>query len=357
MTSAPLSSPLPLEKPIAKVSASAVSGALKLACRQRIAQCVDIYRRAGIALRTPTVSFDLRGKTAGKAYYLKDHVQLNPVLLQENQQAFIDDTVGHEVAHLATFARHGRAASAHGLEWQRMMRLIGQEPRRCHSFDTSNSAVSKQTYRYLCGCREHMLSARKHGTARSRGYSCRRCGQPLKYAPGGSGAPMPGSVPRPLAPVTPRASMSPPVAPRFVTAGRPPSPPSVRPPPVRPPTPVSPPVARPAVGPATAPVSGLRPPSVAMVRFAQDLALKLGQSVPAAVLASFDQTSAFISAAKAQLERQTSEATMPSQKQLDYARHLSAKTGREVPPAALRDKSLLSRWLSQTLEQLGQGRP
>lgn len=143
---------------------------------------------------------------------------------------------------------------------------------------------------------------------------------------------MPGSVPRPLAPVTPRASMSPPVAPRFVTAGRPPSPPSVRPPPVR-------------------------PPSVAMVRFAQDLALKLGQSVPAAVLASFDQTSAFISAAKAQLERQPSEATMPSQKQLDYARHLSAKTGREVPPAALRDKSLLSRWLSQTLEQLGQGRP
>ncbi len=290
---------LPAERPMARIASVAVPRELKLKCQRRIAQCVEAYRSAGHTWPMPTVSFDLRGKTAGKAFLRQNHVQLNAVLLLENQDAFIADTVGHEVAHLATYSKFGRSAQAHGAQWQAMMRLIGQEPRRCHSFDTSNSAVSKATHRYVCACKEHLLTARSHNKAQRVGYVCRACGQALRLA--GQSAPAPRAQP---VPVTARVPSS------------------------------KPPVA-------------LRPPTPAMVTYARSLAQRHGLVLSSSTLESFDLTSAFITQAKALPVAAAPDG--PTSRQLEYARHVSAKTGRSIPEEALKSRRLLSGWLSQAL--------
>lgn len=55
-------------------------------------------------------------------------VRLNPGLLDGAPEA-LREVVCHEVAHVATWIRHGRRAAAHGREWKELMRLAGYEPR------------------------------------------------------------------------------------------------------------------------------------------------------------------------------------------------------------------------------------
>lgn len=48
----------------------------------------------------PTLVYQQRGSAAGTAWLASYEIRLNPVLLLENQQAFIDEVVPHELAHL-----------------------------------------------------------------------------------------------------------------------------------------------------------------------------------------------------------------------------------------------------------------
>lgn len=322
---------LPQERPVARWVPPHIPPALKLACKQRIAECTARYNAAGTRLPMPTVSFDLKGKTAGKAFLERNHVQLNAVLLTENAEEFIEQTVGHEVAHLATHARYGHKAQAHGAEWKQMMRLIGLEPHRCHSFDTSNSAVSKASFRYLCGCQEHLLTARRHALARRRGYGCKRCGKPLRFVPAGTAAPVP---PQPFVRVPPPA--------------RP-----LRLPPATPPSRRGPPDSgSPAPRPTGAPV---RPPTDAMVRFARDLARSRSLMLTPDILASFDAVSRFIEQAKAVPVGGGSSALRgtpveaPTERQLSYARHLAQRTGLALAEDVLRSRAALSAWIDRAV--------
>ena len=45
----------------------------------------------------PTLVYQQRGTSAGTAWLEKNEIRLNPVLLLENQQAFIDEVVPHEL--------------------------------------------------------------------------------------------------------------------------------------------------------------------------------------------------------------------------------------------------------------------
>ncbi len=266
-----------------------------MACRRRIEECVEIYRAAGIQMFTPTVSFDLRGRVAGKAIYsARPHVQLNAVLLNENQEEFIADTVGHEVAHLATRTRYGARPSSHGPEWQRMMRLIGQTPSRTHSYDTSNSAVSSKRHTWTCGCREHQLTTRRHRAALERGASCKICGGVL----------------------TPRSA---PATPAFrPTSFRPTASVSRVPAPGAPRAPASP---VPAVG-----RPGGRPPAPLTPS-------RLRASAPTAPSA-------------------TPAVLPPTEKQLSYARHLAQKSGLAPSAAVWANRAALSSWMRDALAHL-----
>ncbi|GIU25500.1 SprT family zinc-dependent metalloprotease [Shewanella sp. MBTL60-007] len=128
----------------------------------------------------PEVAFTLRGKSAGTAHLQLNKLRFNPKLLQDNQQAFLEDVIPHEICHLLAFQLYGRV-KPHGREWQSLMQsLYGRVPRTTHSFDTR--AVEGKTFEYHCQCGPIKLSIRRHNKV-VRGetqYRCRKCGSKLK---------------------------------------------------------------------------------------------------------------------------------------------------------------------------------
>jgi len=128
----------------------------------------------------PEINFKLRGKSAGTAHLQLNKLRFNPLLLQDNQQAFIDDVVPHEICHLLSFQLYGRV-KPHGVQWQHLMRqLYHRQPRTTHSFNTQS--VEGKTFEYWCGCGSVNLSIRRHNKV-LRGdtqYRCRKCGHKLR---------------------------------------------------------------------------------------------------------------------------------------------------------------------------------
>lgn len=128
----------------------------------------------------PSVLYQQRGTAAGTAWLEKNEIRLNPVLLIENQQAFIDEVVPHELAHLLVWKHFGRTPP-HGKEWKWMMQtVLGVTPSRTHQFAVQS--VRTRTFPYHCPCQQHQLTLRRHNRV-IRGetqYRCTRCGQPLQ---------------------------------------------------------------------------------------------------------------------------------------------------------------------------------
>lgn len=80
----------------------------------------------------PKIVYQQRGTSADNAWLLSWEIRLNPVLLMENQQPFIDEVIPHELTHLLVFRQFGRVAR-HGQEWRWMMESVMQVPvRRTH---------------------------------------------------------------------------------------------------------------------------------------------------------------------------------------------------------------------------------
>lgn len=97
-----------------------------------------INKRFKSSMPVPKVEFNVKGTTAGLAKYNEHVVDLNYQLYLENSSHFFNDTIPHEVAHLAAVYIHGAKGIGHGKEWKVMMRLIGREPTRCHTLDVTN---------------------------------------------------------------------------------------------------------------------------------------------------------------------------------------------------------------------------
>ena len=287
-----------------KTKSVPVSVELQRQCQLRIEECVRIYHALGINMPMPTLSFDLRGRTAGEAYLERHHIRLNAVLLNENKDAFIDRTVGHEVAHLAARTAHGRDISAHGVEWQKMMRLIKQEPSRCHSFDTTNSAVrsaSSASFTWYCACESpYLLNKKRHAYAKRGLLCCKRCKKILKEQRELQGSPYKPSL------------------------------------------------------------NG-RAPTPAMVSYAKVLEGRTGTLLTTGILASYDETSAYITSTKllpakglplpikaTPLQTPTGGIADPSptEKQLQYAEVLCKKFNVTVDPEIRASRKRLSDWIS-----------
>ncbi|MDB2386083.1 SprT family zinc-dependent metalloprotease [Shewanella sp.] len=153
---------------------------------EQIERC---YQLAATALSQsfprPEVNFKLRGKSAGTAHLQLNKLRFNPLLLQDNPQAFIDEVVPHEICHLLAFQLYGKV-KPHGVEWQTLMLHIFQcQPRTTHHFNTQS--VEGKTFEYFCHCGCVHLSIRRHNKV-VRGdsqYRCRQCGQNLQQTKSG----------------------------------------------------------------------------------------------------------------------------------------------------------------------------
>lgn len=137
-----------------------------------------------VARYYPLIAFNQRGKVAGVAYLERWEIRLNPILLVENSDQFIDEVIAHEYAHLLVFSLFGKV-QPHGKEWRMMMtKIMGLPANRTHTFNTDNSTTRQyQRFTYRCKCKEHALTSIRHnriqaGTAQ---YHCKSCGSALHY--------------------------------------------------------------------------------------------------------------------------------------------------------------------------------
>ncbi|HET9695193.1 MAG TPA: SprT-like domain-containing protein [Steroidobacteraceae bacterium] len=161
---------------------------------RRIAECQQLV--SAIHPEFPEVDYTLFSgrRAAGLAFGNEHRIALNEVLLRENPEQMLRDTVAHEFAHIVVWWRYlqqrrrgldeasAPPPRAHGAEWRTVMRYVFDvEPARCHRFDTSNTGARVQRrWEYRCGCQMHLVTTSKHRRAQSGAhYVCAACNREL----------------------------------------------------------------------------------------------------------------------------------------------------------------------------------
>lgn len=152
-----------------------------LEAKKKTMECIEIAaKHFGRSFLISEVSFDLRGTSAGQLQIRQKEgiyrIRYNRVLLEENPETVIGNTVPHEVSHLVAYQVYGRKISQHGAEWKSVMSdVFGLKPNRCHQMDVS--AVAPRPYIYGCLCNREIRVTKRHHRKiqKSDGYSCRVC--------------------------------------------------------------------------------------------------------------------------------------------------------------------------------------
>ena len=145
-------------------------------------------RLFGAAPATPSIRFDLRGKSAGQFRRTGRGgllIRYNLLLLERHPQEFLSQTVPHEAAHLVVFNRFGSRVAPHGREWRAVMAAFGARPDRCHNFSVEDLQTRQlRRYHYRCAYRAHHLTSIRHTRILSgQVYLCKQCGQPVRRNP------------------------------------------------------------------------------------------------------------------------------------------------------------------------------
>lgn len=113
--------------------------------------------------------------TAGRAFYTTGELEFSTSLYNANVEAFLEDTVVHEFAHVAAFVLYGE--KGHGPMWKNVMQALGLPGDRCHSYAIPQRSKAKTTT-FKCGCRTHEISPqRKSWMTRGKVYRCVACNE------------------------------------------------------------------------------------------------------------------------------------------------------------------------------------
>ena len=170
-----------------------VPARIKRRVEARMEECrKTILNRYGKDIR-PSVTYDVRGTVDGYGgcRYGEPFIRLNAVLLIENEDSMMDDTVPHEFAHAVQRKIYADKwdNKPHGRYWKEIMGVLGYKPDRCHSYDVTNARVRNvNRVEYRCKCdTKHQITTAKHRKIQN-GFRCwcKRCntllalpGQPL----------------------------------------------------------------------------------------------------------------------------------------------------------------------------------
>jgi len=146
-----------------------------------------------------TVSYTLNSsRTLGthKYLYLTDQhsINLNPKLLNELKDTYIDDVFVHELAHAAVtkyygvFNSRGQKIKPHGKEFKYFCRMFGVSGKATTNIASNSKALKerkRKVYRHIynCKCMDHTLSTTLHNKIqRGAGYyTCKHCKSKLVY--------------------------------------------------------------------------------------------------------------------------------------------------------------------------------
>lgn len=164
--------------------------ALQNKVNKRIDECLEFARRRfNMDLPRPTIQYNLNGRCAGRAYYFQWKIELNPAILQENEEDYIRNTVPHEFAHLLTDQMYTfKDIKPHGPEWKKVMREMGvigvTDTYARHNYDTSSLNVKrKRQYIYECNCPNTMtIGPTRHQRHQQTGqYYCKKCRATIRF--------------------------------------------------------------------------------------------------------------------------------------------------------------------------------
>jgi SprT protein len=131
-------------------------------------------------------TFDLKGRTAGRAWYATNTIQINLQLARDNFNDFMEQTIPHEVAHIIARKVYGTLIKPHGRQWKSVMLFFGCNPARCHDYDTQAARKTKR-YFYNCECGKKLYLKRKtaayinNGNGNGSGYKCKTCQRFLNH--------------------------------------------------------------------------------------------------------------------------------------------------------------------------------
>ena len=133
------------------------------------------------------VTYNLRGRAAGMVRWRDGRVRdlrINGELLRANADDMVEQTIGHEWAHVIQFVQYfaePRRGSIyrqpHGEGWKQIMRRLGLKPTRCHNYQTT-AARREGSIEYSCqGCNtDYQFTTRRHNKVlQGHSYLCGEC--------------------------------------------------------------------------------------------------------------------------------------------------------------------------------------
>lgn len=175
-----------------------VSEELKLRVETVVLECLTKAQKKygeNLITKIPEIRYDTKETVAGYACWNmgNPYIRINPILLNENIDEMLKQTVPHEVAHIivdelnkdrigSTYnyftGRRKRTIAPHGIEWQNVMYCFGLQSDRCHDMNVESIRVlrNKKQYQYRCNCKTHIVGQIIHNRIVSgRNYTCKVC--------------------------------------------------------------------------------------------------------------------------------------------------------------------------------------
>ena len=134
------------------------------------------------------IKCDLQGHAAGMFQFRRHRIKgdvyaqclrFNLNMSMDNGFDIFRQTIVHEVAHYIAQVLFG-TVQGHGYEWKKIMRKMGCDPARTHSYIMTQATLRKTPFRYKCNCTTHYLSKRKHTKALAGYYTCTKCKEKLQ---------------------------------------------------------------------------------------------------------------------------------------------------------------------------------
>jgi predicted SprT family Zn-dependent metalloprotease len=142
--------------------------------RERVAAGAEaLLARHGLA--GWTFAFDGAKRRGGACDFRRRRITVAAGFAAVADEAEIEDTLLHEVAHALVGPRHH-----HDAVWRAKARELGCSARRCHAVAFSEPAL-------VASCANGCFAVGRH--RRRRGMRCRRCGGGVVYAPAAATGP------------------------------------------------------------------------------------------------------------------------------------------------------------------------
>lgn len=168
---------------------------LKAKIRQCIKIAETVFKRK---FYMPKFDFSLSGNAAGIACGHDNVIRINPTLLIENLDDFVNQTIVHEYAHIVTDTmyptgykerkKRSKRIPHHGSGWKYVMELFGAPPIVYHNYTVEPSVRSaRQRFKHTCSVcgGEYDLTVHQAAAVRARSNSMfhAKCGSSSKFIP------------------------------------------------------------------------------------------------------------------------------------------------------------------------------